>query len=147
MNDLKILKVDNTDLLGCCLAIRNTVFIEEKQVSREIEVDRYDCLNKKCAHFLIQYGEKDVGAVRCLNISENTVKVQRFCILKEYRNLGFGKTAMEYIENYYKKRGKTEIILDAKFSVCGFYEKYGYDKISDVFTEAGVPHVKMIKNI
>lgn len=151
MNDLKILKADNTDILERCLAIRNTVFIVEKQVPREIEVDENDCLHGKCDHFLIRHGENDAGAFRCFHLSENTVKIQRFCILKEYRNLGFGKIAMEYIEDYYKKfcykQNKIELTLDAKFAVSGFYEKCGYKRASEVFTEAGVPHIKMIKNI
>ncbi len=144
---LSIIKAYNEDIIRRCLDIRKAVFIEEKNVPHEIEVDRYDCINGECCHFLIQYKENDVGAFRCLDVSENTVRLQRLCVLKEYRSMGIGKAAINYMENYFKMNGKTKIVLDAKFSVRGFYEKCGYKKISDIFIEAGIEHIKMAKNI
>ncbi len=147
MGSIEIYKAENKDVLERCLKIRKRVFTVEKGVPEEIEMDNYDCLNEMCSHFLVRYQNTDVGAVRCLNISEDTLKIQRFCFYKEYRGLGLGKAVMEYMENAYKNRGFKTVEMDAKYEVFGFYEKCGYRRVSDVFTEAGVKHVKMMKRI
>lgn len=146
-NDLEIIKVENIENLNECLKIRNEVFIKEKNVPKEIEVDEYDYLNNKCDHFIIEYEKKKIGTLRCLNVDSNIIKIQRFCFLKEYRKLGLGKATLNYIENYYRQKNKKKIIMDAKYGVYKFYEKCGYEKNSDVFIEANIEHIRMIKNI
>lgn len=58
-----------------------------------------------------------------------------------------GKESLAYLERYYSKNGVAEIVMDAKFEVCGFYEKCGYEKVSDIFIEAGIEHIKMRKSL
>lgn len=147
MKNIEICKADNTYILERCLNVRSEVFIIEKGVPKEIEVDNYDTLNEQCNHFLLKYNGIDVGAIRCLHISADAIQIQRLCFLKEYRKLGLGRTVIEYIENYYGNQGVTEVRLDAKYEVSGFYEKCGYKKISDIFIEANIEHIKMMKEI
>jgi predicted GNAT family N-acyltransferase len=142
---MKIIKATNNDELERCLNIRNEVFTIEKGISKEIEVDENDNLNSGYDFFIAAYNDKDAGALRCIKASNDTVKIQRFCVLKQYRKQGIGKRILEEIENYYKANKITKLELDAKFSVCGFYEKCGFEKVSDIFIEAGVEHVKMVK--
>jgi predicted GNAT family N-acyltransferase len=132
-----------------CLRIRRAVFTLEKHVPPEIEVDEQDALNSSCDHFLLQYRGEDVGALRCMHLSPaaDTVKLQRFCIYADQRGRGLGRAAMAAIEDYYRAHGKRKLDLDAKFEVCGFYESCGYQKISEIFLEAGIEHVKMTKNL
>lgn len=145
--NLKIHRAENSFDLENCLNIRNQVFTIEKGVPKDIEVDGFDVLDSLCDHFLILNDSKPCGALRCMNVDEESVQVQRFCILKDFRNLGIGKVAMGFLEDYYKRKGKSKIQMDSKYSVYKFYEKCGYVKISDIFTEANVDHVKMVKNI
>lgn len=147
MKDLEIIKVENKNDLDKCLNIRESVFTKEQGVSKEIEVDEYDSLNNNCIHFLIKYKNVDVGTLRCLFQENNTIKLQRFCFLKEYRNLGIGKKILNYIENYYKEYGNKLIKLDAQYQVYKFYEKCGYIKNSEIFIEANIKHIEMIKEI
>lgn len=144
---LKITIAENRETLDLCLQVRNAVFTIEKNISKEIEVDEYDILHGICDHFLLEYDGKPVGALRCMWMSEATVKLQRFCILKEYRKLGLGKEMLEAVELHYRSQSVSEIELDAKYEAHGFYEKCGYRKVSDVFEEAGIPHVKMVKQL
>ncbi len=147
MRQVEIQKAMDKNMLENCLEIRRQVFIIEKGVPKEIEVDKYDCLEEACSHFLVRYQNKDVGTIRCLETSSDRVRIQRFCFLKEYRGLGLGKIVIAYIENYYKRQGYSTVEMDAKYEVFGFYEKCGYQRVSDVFIEAGIPHVKMQKEI
>lgn len=143
---ITIYKVETFADLEKCLNIRYQVFTLEKGVPKDIEVDRFDNMESVCDHFLILKDNEPCGTLRCMNV-DDSIKVQRFCILKDFRNFGIGKTAMEFVEEYYKKIGKTKIQMDSKYSVYKFYEKCGYKQVSDVFIEANIEHIKMIKEL
>ncbi len=147
MNDIKVLKINDNNILNDALEIRKKVFTDEKSVPRNIEHDKYDESLDLCDHFIIIYNDIKVGTLRCLNVGDNTVQLQRFCFLKDYRNLGLGKKTLTFIEDFYKNQGINSIIMDAKYQVSGFYEKCGYIKRSEIFVEAGIEHVKMSKNL
>lgn len=87
----------------------------------------------------------DICALRCKKLDDKRIQLQRFCVLKEYREAGVGRFALEQMEDYYWKKGIEVITLDAKFHVSGFYEKCGYVVVSEPFMEAGVEHVVMEK--
>lgn len=137
--------VQSQNDLDKCLAVRRAVFVREKGVPEEIEIDEFDILRPDCLHFLISYEEKTVGTLRCRILSPDRVKLQRFCIQKEFRGKGIGKTAMEQIADFCRKQGCRVMELDAKYEAKAFYEKCGYRAVSGVFTEANVPHVRMEK--
>lgn len=150
--NIKILKASDTYTLAECLKVREKVFIIEKGVSPQIEIDEYDCISnthppQKCDHFIVKFNDLSVGTVRCLYISENTLRIQRLCFLDRYRGQGFGKCVMQYLENYYKALGIKTIELNAKYEAAEFYRKCGYQQISAVFIEANVEHIKMQKEI
>lgn len=127
-----------------CFAIRHAVFCVERGVSPAIERDEWDTLSPDVTHFLIREGVADIGALRCRYAGDAAI-IQRFCVLREYRGGGRGRAALEAVEEHCRAAGVRRVELDAKFEVCGFYEKCGYAKISAPFEEAGIPHVKMRK--
>jgi predicted GNAT family N-acyltransferase len=144
---MDMIPADSDDILQRCLGIRNTVFVNEKKVSADIERDSSDSIGPGCDHWLIRDGSRDVGTLRCLYCPKEIIKVQRFCILSEYRGHGFGKQALAYLESHYRERGFKRMELDSKYAVHHFYEKCGFLKVSEVFIEAGVEHVRMIKEL
>lgn len=129
-----------------CFAMRHGVFCVEKGVSPDIERDEWDALLPGCDHLLIREGAADIGALRCRYAGDAAV-LQRFCVLKEYRGGGRGRAALAAVEERCRAAGIRRIELDAKFEVHGFYEKCGYAKISAPFEEAGVPHVRMVREL
>ena len=149
MKDCEIISVGrDADLLEECLNVRRAVFQVEKGIPRDIDIDSYDCINDVCEHFLMRYDNKNVGTVRCKrDIEKREIRLQRFCVLSDYRKFGLGRKMLDFIDTYYQNKGFAWIRLDSKFAVHGFYEKSGYRVVSDVFMEAGVAHVKMEKRI
>lgn len=145
---IELIPAKDATRLSECLKVRNAVFTQERKVPVEIEVDEQDVPDGDCEHFLITQDGEPVGACRCMH-TESGVRLQRFCILKECRGQGVGKAALVKLEEYYSRRGQSgfKMELDSKFEACGFYEACGYHKESEVFMEAGVPHVKMGKEI
>ena len=132
--------------LGRCFAVRHAVFCVERGVSPEIERDEWDRLTRGCGHFLIRADGADVGALRC-RYAGGTAILQRFCLLKAYRDKGYGRAALSALEGRCRAAGIGRIELDAKFEARGFYEACGYTGISAPFEEAGIPHIKMIKEL
>ncbi|MBO4385204.1 MAG: GNAT family N-acetyltransferase [Clostridia bacterium] len=139
--------VEAEDRLGDCVAIREAVFVKEQGVPMELEVDEMDSPGSSCTHFLMLDGEKCVGTFRGYFETEDTVHLQRFCILKEYRGRGYGKEAFEFAEKYFSARGAGKITFGAQCSAIGFYESCGCRAVSDVFLDAGLPHRTMEKKL
>lgn len=147
MSKAEVIRVQDEDTLSRCLKIRGEVFTTEKGVPREIEADGFDCLGGACDHFLIRCNGADAGALRIAYTKENVARIQRLCILKKFRGLGLGTSALEQIELICRTHRCTAVELDAKCSAFPFYEKCGYKTVSAPFTEADVMHVKMRKDM
>ena len=143
--DIIIIVVGTEEELRRCRKLRNTVFTAERGVPEEIEVDEFDCLEGMCDHILIKSGGRDVGALRCMHTDDGVIQIQRFCVLKDCRHKGYARKALSLLEEHYRKKCVPKLVLDSKFEARGFYEKCGYETVSEPFEEAGIPHVKMEK--
>lgn len=144
---MQIRKVETQDMLDACLQIRRTVFVEEQKVPVELEIDDLDTLSGSCTHYLVLDDEKPVGTFRCPEPHGNEVHIQRFCFLPEVRGKQFGRKAIAFTEETYKKQGITAITLNAQCPVIGFYEKCGFYITSGIFDDAGIDHRSMKKEI
>jgi len=125
-----------------CMLIREMVFIIGQNIEREIELDGKD---EEALHFLLKHFSMPIATARARQIEDGVWKIERVAVLKEYRAYGYGKHIMEDIERMLKDKGAKKYVLNAQIQVQGFYEKLGYTVVSDVFEEAGIPHVKMEK--
>lgn len=130
-----------------CLEIRHQAFVVEKNVPESIEVDEKDTVASDCVHFLVYEDEKAVGTFRISINDNNVARLQRFCVLKEYRKMGYGSYAMEFVEGYCSSMKVKKIVFDAQCTAVDFYKKQGYSVFSEEFIEAGIMHVKMSKKI
>jgi len=77
----------------------------------------------------------------------STSKVERICILEEYRGKHLGNLIMQTLEEHAKETGMSKIILNAQTHAVPFYEKLGYVITSPEFMDADIPHRAMEKNI
>ncbi|MGG3888406.1 GNAT family N-acetyltransferase [Metabacillus fastidiosus] len=123
--------------------IRKIVFVEEQKVPIEEEIDQFE---NEADHLVLYDGEKPVGAAR-FRVVDEYGKLERICILKDYRNKGAGSLIMEYLENLASQRGLNKIKLNAQTKAVPFYERFGYKTVSELFMDAGIPHVTMTKII
>jgi len=123
-----------------CFSIRSDVFIKEQKISKKIE---FDDVNIDATYFIAKYKNIFVGTAR-YRLTNFGIKLERFAVLKPYRNLGIGKELVLYILNSIED--KKFIYLHAQNSVIGFYSKLGFKRIGSQFFEAEIPHQKMIYN-
>ena len=143
---MEIILADSELILNECLKIRNEVFVVEKGVPASIENDENDVLQGAYKHFLAKKEGKPVAALR-IHMENDILKIQRFCVLKEYRGCNVGREILDYLDEYSRDNCVKEIVLDSKYDVAEFYKRGGYDVVSEPFYEAGVKHVKMKKAV
>lgn len=119
--------------------VRGMVFVVEQKIDYEIE---FDGLDGECILFTAYIDNLPVGAAR---LYKN--KVGRVATLKAYRQQGVASAIMKEIENFALNHQVKELILHAQLYVKDFYHKRGYLPIGDIFQEADIDHIKMIKKL
>jgi ribosomal protein S18 acetylase RimI-like enzyme len=60
---------------------------------------------------------------------------------------GIGKVLIQFAENIARDRGFKKIMMHARKSAIGFYEKMGYTIVGTEFEEVNLPHFLMEKNL
>src|SRR5690348_15884299 len=70
--------------------IRRKVFVIEQEVE---EREEYDEFEPTSIHYLVFVNDIPVGTARW-RIAENGIKLDRFAVLKEYRNARAGRTVL-----------------------------------------------------
>jgi len=124
-------------------SIRRIVFIDEQNVPEEEEIDQYE---DEASHFVLYHVGHPVGAGR-FRMFDGYGKVERICVLKEARSTGAGTKIMQGIENYAQQQGVKKLKLNAQTHAIPFYDRIGYEVVSEEFLDAGIPHKTMTKKI
>ena len=76
---------------------------------------------------------------------EDTVSFGRVVIAKSARGQGLGNTLMEHLlAGIHKYFPGNMISIHAQIQVQGFYAKFDFKQVGEVFTEADRQHIKMI---
>ncbi|EMY5505372.1 GNAT family N-acetyltransferase [Bacillus wiedmannii] len=124
--------------------IRKEVFVKEQNVPLEDEFDTFDEIGEECKHILVYYNELPVGTGR-IRFIDGAGKLERICILKDYRKYGLGKVIIQMLEEIARNEQATKVKLHGQTQAEGFYRKLGYETSSDIFMEDGIPHILMMK--
>jgi len=135
--------VNNQTQLEDAFSVRKKVFVEEQHVPMEEEIDQFE---DSSTHFVLYDDSTPCGAGR-FRLLDGVGKVERICVLRSYRGTGAGKKIMEAIEEYASSRKIASLKLNAQTQAIPFYEKLGYEVVSDEFLDAGIPHKTMKKNV
>ncbi|WP_215224506.1 GNAT family N-acetyltransferase [Echinicola shivajiensis] len=142
--NISVNKVQNKHELEQVFKIREEVFVIEQQVDREEEYDEFE---DESAHFLAVMKGNPVGTARW-RFTENGVKLERFAVLKAARGKGVGQAlvaaVLQDIQNNPKARSKV-LYLHGQLAAVPLYEKFGFKKVGDIFTECDIQHYKMEK--
>ncbi|WP_442788799.1 GNAT family N-acetyltransferase [Halobacillus sp. HZG1] len=137
------MKVKNKQQKDDAFYVRRVVFVEEQQVPLEIEIDEFD---DSAIHFVGYEGKQPVSASR-LRFVHGFGKLERICVLKDYRGRSLGKQMIASMEEVIRDYAYDKAKLNAQTQAESFYESLGYVTISDTFMDAGIPHVTMVKKL
>jgi predicted GNAT family N-acyltransferase len=118
-------------------AVREAVFVAEQNIPPEVEFDELD---SQCLHVLARDAQhRPIGTARL----SPEHKIDRMAVLRAWRNQGVGKALLLDLIEKARKLGWTETTVSAQLPVLGFFEKFGFTRYGETFTEAGIPHLAM----
>lgn len=138
------MRIELTDDIAACRALRRAVFIEEQGVA---EADEMDGRDDQAIHLLAFHEGRPVGTARLL-LQGNTGKIGRVCVLPEARGTGLGRQLILASMDVLRARpGLTHAKLGAQVHAIGFYEKLGFAARGEVYDDAGIPHRDMIREL
>ncbi|BBD70912.1 acetyltransferase, GNAT family protein [Nostoc commune NIES-4072] len=125
------------------MQLRYEVFILEQSVPLELELDGLD---KEAIHIFAIDNNKVFGTLRMTKYLDS-LKIARVCVSKQCRNQGIGMKMLEKAIEYAKGKEYHYIIIESQISVINFYKKFGFQTEGEMFMDAGIPHIQMIKRI
>jgi predicted GNAT family N-acyltransferase len=118
--------------------VRETVFIDEQRVPRDLEFDDRDPL---CRHVLVFDGDSAIGTGR-LDLDYGG-KIGRVAVVAAHRRGGVGTALMERLHAIAREGKQPRLWCHAQLTAVPFYERLGYVRIGAVFVEADIDHVRM----
>ena len=145
---LRIRPVENEETLRDARFVRRRVFVEEQDVDPDLEWDGRD----ERARLVVGYADdgNPVATARwraATHDEELVAKLERFAVLPAHRGRGYGRRLVEVVTEDARQAGFRVHVLHAQRQVEAFYAALGFQTIGEPFTEAGIPHVKMIRRV
>ena len=144
MGDLIIKTAELPQELPAIEAIRRVVFQEEQGVTAALDFDGQD----ETADQLLAYiNAQPVGTARIRYLDKQTAKIERLAVLSTARGQGIGKKIMEKAIEVAAERNSQEVFIHAQEYIKGLHQQLGFQQEGERFEEAGIPHVKMRKQL
>lgn len=106
-------------------------------------------LEKEKKDLLIGAIEDDKLTACCIltPLSTTTYKLRQMAVSQKMQRLGIGAMMLHFAENLARDARYDTMILNARTTAIGFYEKMGYSIHGNEFIEVGIPHVEMRKKL
>ena len=136
-------RVGGADDLPALLALRHEVFCVEQGVPVDLEQDGLDTT---ALHLVALDGGDVVGTCRILTGGDSW-RLGRMAVRADRRADGIGRQLMDLAHREARAAGARRVSLAAQTPVQGFYARQGYISRGDVFMEAGIPHIRMDREL
>ena len=146
MEELEVMRAEEEWQRAGAYSVRIQGMNRQYHISLRDEFDEHDREGTKYIVLLNQ--GYPIATCRVYEIGGNAVTIGRVVVLPEYREQHLGERVIREAESWIRELGYKEIIVDSRTVAVGFYEKLGYEKISDEVYMSGVFEcVKMRKFI
>jgi predicted GNAT family N-acyltransferase len=122
--------------------VRGIVFCGEQHVPYSIEWDEHE---SGALHVLGQVGDEPVAAGR-IRFFEGYAKLERAAVRAEYRGRGYGHDLIDFMIQTAKEKGFSKCMGHAQVHLKKFYSGHGFEAQGDIFVEAGIDHILMVRN-
>lgn len=121
--------------------IRTAVFTEEQGIDPGIDFDGSD---PECVHVIARNATgSTVGTARISGDGQ----IGRMAVLQAYRRQGVGRAMLEALVAAARRQRLNDVYLNSQAQVIGFYQALGFEKTGEPFLEAGIEHVRMLRQI
>lgn len=129
------------DALYEILKLRVSVFV----VEQNCPYMELDDLDQSAIHVYLKDESGIQAYLRVMDRSASRAYVSIGRVIAVKRRCGLGSRILrEGISQAVERFGAKEIYLEAQTYAKEFYEKQGFQQISEEFLEDGIPHIKML---
>lgn len=106
-------------------------------------------LEKEKSDILIAAFDDDdmLGCCMLTPINGQTLRLRQMAVADNIQRKGIGASLMSFVENIARDKGCHCLMMHARDSAIGFYEKFGYKVKGEPFIEIGIPHHVMEKKL
>ena len=106
-------------------------------------------LERETEDILIAAFEEDkiLGCCLLTRVDNQCIRLRQMAVQNNLQGKGIGAAMMNFAEHVAKDAGYKKLIMHARKSAIGFYEKFGYKVSGDEFTELSIPHYIMEKKL
>jgi predicted GNAT family N-acyltransferase len=108
-----------------------------------------DELAKEKEDILIGAFDEDTILACCLltKIDNITIKLRQMAVQNNLQGKGIGASMMSFAETVARDKGYKKLMMHARNSAIGFYEKFDFKVKGNEFIEVNVPHHVMEKRL
>lgn len=92
-------------------------------------------------------GKRMAGCLILTAEGPETAQMRQVGVDDGMRRLGVGRRLVRFAEQTARARGIRTLVLHARESAIPFYQKQGYEVVSDTFMEVTLPHRTMQKQL
>lgn len=138
----------STQELYAILRLRAEVFVVEQQCVY-LDVDGQDLLGDTC-HLMAWREQQLVAYLRLLDPvqQDGNVVIGRVVTAPSARGQGTGHVLMvQALDHAERKWPGQPIYLSAQAHLQGYYGRYGFEPVGEVYLEDGIPHIGMRRDI
>ncbi|HEY9341188.1 MAG TPA: GNAT family N-acetyltransferase [Hanamia sp.] len=91
--------------------------------------------------------EKMLGCCILSRVDTRVVRLRQMAVQNNLQGKGIGASMMNFAENLARDSGYKKLIMHARKTAVGFYEKLGYKVSGHEFMEVSLPHYIMSKKL
>ena len=91
--------------------------------------------------------EKMLGCCILTRIDDRVVRLRQMAVQNNLQGKGIGASMMNFAENLARDSGYKKLMMHARKTAVGFYEKLGYKVSGHEFIEVSLPHYIMSKKL
>jgi GNAT superfamily N-acetyltransferase len=91
--------------------------------------------------------DKLEGCCLLTESAPNVLRLRQMAVLSGLQGKGVGRAILQFAENIARDRGYKKMVMHARKTAIGFYEKLGYTIMSEEFIEVSIPHYLMEKDL
>jgi YbgC/YbaW family acyl-CoA thioester hydrolase len=124
-------------------SLRSAVFVEEQKIPADLEYDAADA-NAVHAVAFNRFGMA-LATGRLIEHDVGVMKIGRMAVHGALRGAGIGRQVLEELIAAARTRGARQVLLHARASAVGFYQRAGFHEKDAPFDEAGIRHQAMVR--
>ena len=91
--------------------------------------------------------DKLLGCCLLTRVDAGTIRLRQMAVPNSMQGKGIGRALMIFAENIARDLGYKKLIMHARKTALGFYQKLGYSACGDEFVEVTIPHYIMEKSL